>query len=74
MIEALQFFEEYDASGNLISKRFMELHFRLSSRDEFEALALSAGFKVKAFYGDYAYNQFDPESSPYMIWILQAAG
>jgi SAM-dependent methyltransferase len=70
VVEAMQFYEEYDKSGVLTSKRLLELHFRLSTRDEFEDLAEEAGFKIKAFYGDYQYSPFD-EESPFMIWILE---
>lgn len=71
VVEARQFYEEYDAAGVLKSKRFIELHFRLSGKDEFEELAKVAGFKVRAFYGDYACAEFNEESSPFMIWILE---
>lgn len=74
VVEALQFYEEYDANGVLKSKRFIELHFRLSGKEEFEELVKAAGFKVKAFYGDYACADFNEESSPFMIWILEHAG
>jgi len=74
VVEALQFFEEYNVEGSLQSKRLLELHFRLSGKDEFEALANAAGFKVKAFYGDYACAEFNEESSPFMIWVLETAG
>ena len=67
IVEALQFFEVYDVKGILTSKRLMELHFRLSSKDEFEELAQAAGFKVKSVYGDYSYAKFREESNPYMI-------
>ncbi len=73
VVEAAQLYEEYDAGGLLQSKRLLELRFRLTSRDEFEALAGEAGFRVKALYGDYAYAQFDHES-PCMIWLLENAG
>ena len=72
VIQALQFYEEYDAQGTLQSKKFIEVHFRLSGRNEFEELAKAAGFRVKSFYGDYNYAEFKEESSPFMIWILEA--
>ncbi|MDD5371101.1 MAG: class I SAM-dependent methyltransferase [Anaerolineaceae bacterium] len=68
VVETSEFFEEYDEQGVLYRKRLMELKFRLSSREEFEKLAGSVGFKVKAFYGDYSYGEYQEESSPYMIW------
>jgi SAM-dependent methyltransferase len=70
VVEAMQFYEEYDKHGVLTSKRLLELHFRLSHREEFEALAQEAGFTIKAFYGDYDYSPFE-EDSPFMIWILE---
>jgi hypothetical protein len=71
VVETYEFFEEYDAKGILKSKRLMELNFRLSTRKEFKQLAQSAGFKVVALYGDYAYSEFCEDSSPMMIWRLQ---
>lgn len=73
VVEAKQFYEEYDANGVLRSRRLMELHFRLSRREDFEELAKAAGFKIKAFYGDYAYSEFNDES-PFMIWVLENTG
>ncbi len=73
VVEAMQFYEEYDNEGVLRSKRLLELHFRLSRRDEFEGLAGAAGFAVKAFYGDYSYSAFH-EHSPFMIWLLENTG
>ncbi len=72
VVEAKQFYEEYDAKGILQCKRLLELHFRLTSKDEFEELAKSVGFHVKAFYGDYSYSEFR-EDSPFMIWVLENA-
>ncbi len=73
VVEAMQFYEEYDNEGVLRSKRLLELHFRLSGRTEFEALARAAGFEVRAFYGDYSRAEFT-DDSPFMIWILENAG
>lgn len=73
VVEAMQFYEEYDAKGVLQSKRLLELHFRLSQKDEFEELAKAAGFKVKALYGDYDYSEFG-DNSPTMIWFLENVG
>ena len=73
VVEAMQLYEEYDAKGVLQSKRLLELHFRLSKKDEFEELAKAAGFKVKALYGDYTYSEFS-DDSPAMIWFLENVG
>ncbi len=74
IVEAHQFYEEYDANGVLARKRLLALKFRLSSREEFESLAHAAGFRVKALYGDYSRADFDPEQSAFMIWILEKSG
>lgn len=71
IVETHEFFEEYDEKGILKSKRLMELRFRLSSKEEFESLAKSVGFKVMALCGDYAYSDYREDSSSTMIWRLQ---
>ncbi len=70
VVEVFEFFEEYDVKGMQRSRRLLELAFRLTSKDEFEALAASAGFKVAALYGDYDYAEFHADTSPFMIWEL----
>ncbi|GAP12753.1 methylase [Longilinea arvoryzae] len=72
IVEALQFYEEYDSRGVLFSKRYIELYYRFTQRDEFEALARAAGFRVNALYGDYSRISFN-EDSPFMIWVLEKA-
>jgi len=73
VVEVMQFYEEYDAKGVLKSKRLLEVHFRLSRRNELEELAKAAGFHVRAFYGDYSYSEFN-DDSPYMIWLWENVG
>ncbi len=70
IVETTEFFEEYDTQGILTGKRMIEVRFRLTSRAEFEALAVAAGFTIEALYGDYLYGEFREGSSPYMIWVL----
>lgn len=74
VVNALQFFEEYDDRGVLKAKRLLELHFRLTTREAFESMARAAGFEIQALYGDYEYSEFNPDSSPFMIWVLKSAG
>jgi len=71
VVDAMQFYEEYDTRGVLTSKRLMELHFRLTSRNVFEKLAQEAGFSIKAVYGNYDYAEFNEDCSPFMIWMLE---
>ncbi len=66
----LELFEEYDSAGVLKSKRLLELQARRIWKAEFQELARSAGFKILALYGDYAYAEFREESSPFMLWEL----
>jgi SAM-dependent methyltransferase len=71
LVQGLQFYEVYDADGFLQSKRVLETSFHLLEKERFQALAESAGFKVEALYGDYAYAAFDEATSPFMIWVLR---
>ncbi len=74
VVDALEFFEEYDEKGSLKSKRLMELHFRLLRKSEFEEQARACGLAVTAVYGDYSYAEYNEESSPFTILILEPAG
>jgi hypothetical protein len=71
LVNAFEFFEEYDPSGILRTKRMLEMHFRIVEKNEFADLARTAGFKVAALYGDYGRSEFDDKTSPFMIWILE---
>lgn len=73
IVNGVELFEEYDASGIMRAKRMVEVHFRIVEKRTFENLAASVGFKVAALYGDYAYAEFQDETSPFMIWVLQKA-
>jgi SAM-dependent methyltransferase len=71
IVRGLQFFEEYDASGVMQRRTLLEIQFCLPKRDEFKALARSAGFRIAALYGDYAYSEFQKDASPFMVWVLE---
>ena len=71
IIEGVELFEEYDAQGILKSKRLLELRFRLTGKEDFQALAQSTGLEVLALYGDYSYSEFHEDTSPFMIWVLR---
>jgi SAM-dependent methyltransferase len=70
VVEAQQFYEEYDAGGNLIKERLLELSFRLSEREEFGELISEIGFRVQALYGGYSGAEYE-QDSPMMIWVLE---
>lgn len=71
VVQAYEFFEQFDLNGVQTSRRLMELNFRLSPLDEFKTLLKDCGFSVQALYGDYAYHEFVAHSNSYLIWILQ---
>ncbi len=73
IVNGFEFFEEYDPSGILRTKRMVELHFRIVEKNEFAELAGAAGFRVAALYGDYGCSEFLEETSPFMIWVLGRA-
>lgn len=71
LVDGLQLFEEYNDSGEMVSRIMMEFKFCLLEKAQFEMLAVSAGFKVECLYGDYHYSAFKEESSPVMIFELR---
>lgn len=72
-VTVLEFFEEYDSKGVMQRKRMIELQFNLLERAVFEELLTEAGFSIVELYGDYQRNPFDPQKSPFMIYVLALA-
>jgi len=70
LVKGIQFYELYDADGIMHSKRFIEIQFFIHTRESFEALVFSQGYRILALYGDYGRTGFQSEISPSMIWIL----
>lgn len=71
VVNVLEFFEEYDSQGMMVSKRFSELQFHMMENLTFEGLIEASGFEAEALYGDYAYTAFDASTSPLMVWVLR---
>jgi SAM-dependent methyltransferase len=71
VVDRTQFYEFFDASNNLRSKRLLPMRFALIEREGFQELTRAAGFRAVALYGDYNYGEYRAGSSPYMIWILE---
>lgn len=71
IIERMQFYEFFDASNNLRSKRLLRMKFALIGEERFEELARKTGFRPVAVYGDYEYGDYRAGSSPYMVWIVE---
>ncbi len=71
VVEGVQVYEEYDSHGVLSRQRMLDMRFAMIERQDFERRAVHAGFRVIELYGDYDRSPFLPDTSPYMIWILQ---
>ena len=70
VVNGTQFYEAYDAFGEMESKSFADIQFYLHQKDEFEELVKSEGFSILDLYGDYSHSQFGKDKSPFMIWKL----
>jgi SAM-dependent methyltransferase len=70
LVKGAQFYELYNSDGIMQSKRFVGIQFFVHFRETFETLVHSQGYKVMALYGDYERNEFRPEQSLFMIWVL----
>ncbi len=70
-VAGLQFFERYDDRGVMQWRRLLEIRFAVVEKEELEDLAREAGFEVESLYGDYSHGAFDPERSPFLIWVLR---
>ncbi len=68
-----QFYEVRDYGGGIVATMAVNLHFRLYAYHEFQLLAEAAGFVPVHLYGDYSCASFEPETSPFMIWVLRGA-
>ena len=68
--DGAQYYEEYDDAGTMLRKRQLPIRFALLDHDRFEAMALPASFRVQALYGDYDSAPFNPETSPFQVWVL----
>lgn len=66
----VQVFEERADDGRLLRERRMEMRFALPTREEFEARARQAGFRVDALFGDFDRSPYVEAASPHMIWRL----
>jgi SAM-dependent methyltransferase len=70
-VQGTQFYEIRDYGGAVVAAMTVDLYFRLFSVQEFRSLAEAAGFVPVHLYGDYSYTPFEPEGSPFMIWVLR---
>ena len=66
-----QFYEIRDYRGGVAAAMEVNFRFRLLSFHEFRSLAEAASFVPVHLYGDYSYALFEPDNSPFMIWVLR---
>lgn len=74
LVTGKQVYEIFDVNGFRLSKISIDIQFHLHEKDSFEELVNSAGFDVVEIYGDYSHSPFDPNKSPFMIWVLKPHG
>jgi SAM-dependent methyltransferase len=73
VVDRVQLHEFFNSSNDLRAKRVLPMRFALIDRAEFAELADDAGFVPVALYGDYDRGEYQEDSSPFMIWILEKA-
>jgi SAM-dependent methyltransferase len=61
------FYERYDSSGTLETRRTHDLTIRTTKRDELELMLKHAGFGVEATYGDFEGGTFDAASDHLIV-------
>jgi hypothetical protein len=71
-VNGTQFYEVRRCDGTVAASMAVDLHFRLRSCWEFQSLVEAAGFVPVHVYGDYSRAPFEPDRSPFMIWVLRA--
>lgn len=69
--QGTQTFEIRDSKGEIRKRLELPLRFALLEKEEFESSAALHGFIVESLFGDYSRNEFSPDESPYMIWVLR---
>ncbi len=70
-VSGSQFYDVRRWDGPLLASMTVDLHFCLHSHYDFQSLAEAAGFVPVHLYGDYSYAPFEPEASPFMVWVLR---
>lgn len=71
VVTRIQRYRLFDAAGRPVGRRELAMRFVLLAPERFRQLAEAAGFHVAGLHGDYDASPFDPEESPYMIWVLE---
>jgi SAM-dependent methyltransferase len=72
LVTGTQFYEIRDAEGQTVSREALDVRWFVHHREAFAELVLSLGYAPVALYGDYERAPFEPQRSPFMIWVLGA--
>ncbi len=70
IVEATEYFEEYDINGKLTKTTKWIIRYAVVDYAEFNQMAETCGFRQKALYGDYSRGAFQEDSSPVIISVL----
>lgn len=67
LLQMRLFYELYNASGKLESRRAHDLAIRVTGRDELELMLRLAGFEIEAVYGGFEGEEFTAESDHLIV-------
>jgi SAM-dependent methyltransferase len=70
IVSGFQFYDIFDSNNILIEKRYLEINFKPIADSELRSMIKTTGMEIVEMYGDYSYNNFDEESSNFMIYKL----
>ncbi len=70
IVSGFQFYEIYDTSNVLIEKRVLEINFKPISDGELRNMIKDLDFEIIETYGDYSYNDFNEDTSDFMIYKM----
>lgn len=67
-----QIYEIRDTGGQTVSREALDVRWFVHQEEAFAEFVHSLGFTTVALYGDYERARFEPQRSPFMIWVLGA--
>lgn len=67
IVTGFQFYEIFDSENILMEKRYLEINFKPISINELKSLISDTDLKITDIYGGYAYEDFDEETSDFII-------
>jgi hypothetical protein len=71
IVSGVQIYELFDNSDKLTERRILEINFKPVSDSEFKSLIKPLDFEIINRYGDYSGNEFDEETSDFLIYKLK---